>query len=265
MTFDFFNTSNLAFGQKISAVFKTLNNQAQQAEDNIETILYDLTYYKQYINRNYQSPVPTTPSMPVRTNELYKIIDEIPPVLELALVDGVLNIKVRFFSKNSNLITIAQGTTTNKTGYVFVTPSISYDKVEREIRVGSEAEPQRNEILLFRFRIDTQNKIHLLGDTQSFLKLYPQDASQYKSLSVGRSFNKDYYKADDYICVAVVTEGNSDAVATDIRLNGNEIIAGLANTHYGMAQHSIFYLKPGDYVSGNKAQMNSIFEIKYND
>ena len=67
MTFEFFNTSNLAFGSKLTSAFKTLDDMAQRSSNNINTLLSDLEFYEQYLDRNYRVPAPTTGTMAART------------------------------------------------------------------------------------------------------------------------------------------------------------------------------------------------------
>ena len=55
MSFDFFNTSYLAFGSKLYAAFVTLENLIMEAEDNLEQVKSDQAIYDEYLNKNYQS------------------------------------------------------------------------------------------------------------------------------------------------------------------------------------------------------------------
>ena len=75
MTFEFFNTSSLAFGSKLTAAFKQLNNTMTYSLENIDRVLSDLDYYQQYIEKNYRVPSPTRPQMAVRTNEIFSVIN----------------------------------------------------------------------------------------------------------------------------------------------------------------------------------------------
>ena len=49
MTFDFFNTSDLAFGGKLTSAFKQLFNKCKQAEDNIDSVLEKQAIYSDYL------------------------------------------------------------------------------------------------------------------------------------------------------------------------------------------------------------------------
>lgn len=77
MTFDFFNTSNLAFGGKLTTAFKQLFNQVEQAQDNIDSVLERQAIYSQYLFKNYIVGQPTNGSNPCRTNEILNLIKDI--------------------------------------------------------------------------------------------------------------------------------------------------------------------------------------------
>ena len=74
MTFDFFNTSDLAFGGKLTSAFKQLFNKCKQAEDNIDSVLEKQSIYSDYFFKNYIVGEPTNASNPCRTNEILNII-----------------------------------------------------------------------------------------------------------------------------------------------------------------------------------------------
>lgn len=59
MTFDFFNTSNLAFGSKLTKAFNQLDRLCNEAEENIAKFLNQQSIFRDYVHRNYQVPVPT--------------------------------------------------------------------------------------------------------------------------------------------------------------------------------------------------------------
>ena len=71
MTFDFFNTSDLAFGGKLTSAFKQLFNKCKQAEDNIDSVLEKQAIYSDYFFKNYIVGEPTNATQPCRTNEIF--------------------------------------------------------------------------------------------------------------------------------------------------------------------------------------------------
>lgn len=257
MTFEFFNTSRLAFGSKLTAAFKQLNNNMFYALQNMETVLNGLNFYEQYKNRNYRAPVPTRPEAVVRVNELYALIDEIVTLQELRVVDNTFKVKTTFFTKNINRITNAIGETTLKAGYAYVTPAPSNSRMTREIRFSETNNQRGGEILLFQFRIGTGNRIYLIGNLTTPLRLYPQDATQYKSISRGNWIGLPY-TAQDYECICVRGWRNN----FHIMVNGETIVKGVGGGAYDNINHAILYLKKGDVVSG---AAEFAFKINYND
>lgn len=256
MTFEFFNTSRLAFGSKLTAAFKQLNNNMYYALQNIQSILNDLDYYNQYNNRNYRAPVPTRPQMVARVNELFALIDDIVAVQNLKYENNLLNVKITFFTKSINRITQAVGTTSLKEGYAYVTLSPSNTRVVREIRFSSNNDQKASETLLFRFRINNSGRIFLIGNLTTFLGLYPQDATQYTSITKGVDISIPYI-AQDYECVCLAGYRNNFSVY----VNGEEIVKGIGGGAYDNYNHVVLYLKKGDVVSGN---IRFGFKINYN-
>ena len=53
MSFDYFNTSYLAFGQKLYSAFATLDSLAKEAKLNIDKIMTYQSLFDDYLNKNY--------------------------------------------------------------------------------------------------------------------------------------------------------------------------------------------------------------------
>lgn len=256
MSFDFFNTSALAFGAKLTAAFKTLNNNMGYAIDNLNKVLGDLDYYQQYLNKNYRVPVPTRAGMAARTNEIFALIDKTVNIKHLELENGLFTVEITFFTMNTSRITDAVGSTELKEGYAFVSPTISNSRTSRNIRFSENNSPEGNEILLFGFRIDSKNNIMLKGDLRTNLMLFPQDATQYTSLTKGSNVPNPY-TARDYECICCVGYENN----INVKVNNQTIISGSGSEHHPQRRHCIVYLKPNDVLSGTFEQA---FKINYN-
>ena len=258
MSFEFFNTSSLAFGSKLTAAFKQLENSLTYSLENVDNVLSTLEYYQQYIDRNYRVPVPTRPQMAVRTNEIYAVVDEVRKIkqLEYSTRDNKFKVNIVFYNSSTHKVTNAVGETTLKKGYAFVSPAPSNNRLTREIRFSSESSTQGSEILLFQYRIDSAGRIFLLGNLVESLNLYPQDATQYTSLS--KSGNLTFpYTAKDYECICVVGHRNN----FDAKVNGKSIIKGVGGASYTNINHAILYVKKGDVISGT---INFGFRVNYN-
>lgn len=256
MSFEFFNTSALAFGSKLTAAFKQLENSSIYAIDNLDRVLSDLDYYQQYIDKNYRVPVPTREGMAVRVNEIYAVIDEIAEIKKMEYSNNLLSVEVTFFNKTTNRITNAIGSTELKEGYAYVIPAPSNDRLTRNIRFSANDDKKASEILLFAFRVNSEGRIFLKGSLISPLKLYPQDATQYTSLSKGSNLTFPYTATEDE-CICVVGKRNN----FDLKINGTSEIYGVGGGVYDNINHTVIYLKKGDTVSGT---IDFGFKINYN-
>ena len=109
MTFDFFNTSDLAFGGKLTSAFKQLFNLLQQAEDNIDSVLEKQAIYSDYFFKNYIVGEPTNATQPCRTNEILNIIQQKQGAINVStqVVDAglMVTVKANLYDKVNNTVT----------------------------------------------------------------------------------------------------------------------------------------------------------------
>lgn len=162
MAYDFFNTSLLAFGKKLTAAFKSLNELKKAAADNVEQVLQDLRVFKQYGNKNYKVPTPYDGTRPCRTDEVYNLISQPFIFKQLEFVNNHLNITGIKFNKVTKRITIFTGSTTITQGSVYYNEAISnntngstlnfYDNNYTGVKVGQK---------LFTYRISGSTVIIL--------------------------------------------------------------------------------------------------------
>jgi len=266
MTFEFFNTSNLAFGSKLTSAFKTLDDMAQRSSNNIDILLSDLEFYEQYLDRNYRVPAPTTGTMAARTNELFNLLDEKVEIQEVDYSDGLFSFGCSWCDKNTKKITVASGTTSIKNGYAYVLPASSNTRMRRTIRFSDVADKANSEIQLFQYRINSNGNIFLIGNLIDSLDLFPQEFNQYKSLGKGSNISLPY-TAKDYECIAVRAYYHSngdDDVLKDLKVAVNgKIIMNARDTfpHHLGYRHCIVYLKPNDVLTGT---YGAAFKINYN-
>lgn len=255
MSFDFFNSSNLAWGNKLSAAFNSLNNLADTALDNLVQVASDLEYYSQFLNRNYACPKPYRADMPARSDEVFNFVKDIAPISTLLIMDGNFHISLTKYNDTTGKITNAYGWTKLTEGYAFVVPAASNNSPQREIRFSTSDKSEPNEILLFQFRIDyDKEEIYLVGDI-SELKVNPCDCTQYRSMSIGEDVMLPY-TAESYEVVCISTRYGERG---EITLNGQTILKD--NTSKNQ-EHAILYLKKGDKLNGTN--ISKTFKINYN-
>lgn len=266
MTFEFFNTSNLAFGSKLTSAFKTLDDMAQRSVNNVNVLLSDLEFYEQYLDRNYRVPAPTKGTMAARTNELFNLLDEKVEVQYVDYSDNLFSFACSWCDKNTKKITVASGTTNIKKGYAYVMPATTNVRMNRTIRFSDVADKKNNEIKLFQYRINSKGKVFLVGSVVETLDLFPQEFNQYTSLSRGSTITLPY-TASDYECIAIRayyhSHGDED-VLKDLKVvvNGN-VIMNAKDTfpHHNGYRHCIVYLKPNDRLTGT---YGVAFKVDYN-
>lgn len=251
MAFDFFNTSNLAFGSKITSAFNTLNDLADDAMANLDQVFEDQAYFDQFRNRNYQVPIPIRLESPCRTDELYTLVNDAVVIKQLTYAGGKLIVKINLFDKSSNRYTIASGETTLTEGYAYVPMSISNEDASKVINFSNKVESLQG-TLLFRYRIDYNGNINLIGDLSN-LMLNVKGYEQYKSLSAGIAVGLPY-TATEPECICFVGQQNN------MRLiyNDRDVVIGGGRDN---VRHAIIYLNKGDRISGSASL---VFKINYN-
>lgn len=252
MPFDFFNTSALAFGTKLTSAFTQLDNLRKNAQRNIDDILEAQDIFQEVIGRNYQVPAPVKPTSACRTNEIFAIIENKVYIRSLGIVNNVFKVDIEKLDSLTNRVTAASGETDLREGYVFVKLAISNEEMNKQIRFSKKNDKESSETLLFGFIIDEDDKVTLRND-YSYLELYPQDYTQYRTIEKGDNITLPYI-ATDYCCICVV--GNVNWI--EVKKNNKVILSGSGNR---AVRHAIIYLKPGDEVSGTYSKA---FRLKYN-
>lgn len=263
MTFDYFNSSHLAFGSKLTKAFNQLDKLYKEAENNLSDLFRIYEIYSQYINRNYRAPFPLRSDAPCRSDEIFDVIND-SNVLKKAYINdsGKFHVEVNIFKRISNRFTIASGTTSKKKGYAFVVPSVSNVNPNSTIKfVSSYDEGEGN--FLFQYRIGSDNSIYLIGNDVEYL--IPGDTNYLTGMSLGDTLLTDVttsktYKATDceaVLCIGYSAWGDdgqhndgsplSKKSCLDVRINSKQVafITGWQCKHY-----IVVYLKPGDVLSG---------------
>ena len=126
MTYDFFNTSNLAFGNNLTKAFLNLTKTTDDVYIKCQEIFDRWDAYQGYLNRNYAVPRPQDPDNPARSNEIYDLLKTEPFHIEtLKYENGRLQVVLHKFNVNTNRISKLTLSTTAKSGYVFYRESTS--------------------------------------------------------------------------------------------------------------------------------------------
>lgn len=276
MTFDYFNTSHLAFGSKISKAFTQLGRLLSEGEDNLEDLFAIYEFYQQYIDRNYPAPFPTRPDAPVRAKELYDLLNDGNTLRSIYLdSEGNLHAAVTLFKRISNRFTVAKGSTELKKGFAFCLDSISNKNYSRDIQFVENYNDGHGNFL-FEFRIDANGNLNIVGDTNKYF--IPSNFDHITSLEKGNTVledallsNKKSYTAQDYEAIVCIgysvwgtapygNDGGPDPYSSVLNVNING--TNVTEIHgYNLKQWTVVYLKPGEVLTGD---IKKAFRVKYN-
>lgn len=253
MSFDYFNTSYLAFGQKLYSAFATLDSLAKEAKLNIDKIMTYQSLFDDYLNKNYSVPIPQNPESPCRSDNFFDIIDDKPIYInKLTSTQGGIDVQLILVNRNNDRVTRLTGSTSLKEGYCYYkteAPSNSYP--DKEVEFTSD---KANVIgtLLFQFRVDKNNILNIVGST-SALYIRPNDLTSYSSVSWGERVanNNQEYTAQDYECLLIKGYYRNLKVV----LNNNIVMQGQGNW---VQRHCVLYVKKGDKITGNYQYINRI-------
>lgn len=158
MPFDFFNLSNLAFGNKLTLAFIQLQQKVKEASEYILSLIRNLSIYSQYLNRNYQlAGAPEKGTDGCRVNELYDIISEKVIVNDISYIGGELSLDCMIFNPTTGRITKLFGYTTLKEGYCYFNYSISNTDPARQASFFAD-DNNSHGVKLFKYSVNTSTK-----------------------------------------------------------------------------------------------------------
>lgn len=157
MPFDFFNLSNLAFGNKLTLAFTQLERLVKEDREHIDILIRDIRIYAKYLNRNYQIPAPLKGSDGCRVDELFSIISERVIVDNISYSIGELRLECIIFSPSTGIVTKLQGYTDLKEGYCYFNRASSNNSVSKPALFFSDKNTVHG-IELFKFKTDSKNK-----------------------------------------------------------------------------------------------------------
>lgn len=258
MTFDNFNPGRLGFGKKITSAFNSLDEMLLATQDRLKDITQNTEYYKRFKNNNYQAPKPNKPGMPVRTDEFLDVVDKSDIINNMTFDGTNFSVDVAIYNSNTRRVTRAKGNTTLKSGYAIAILSQSLTNLETTIRFSATDDAFGTERTLFKYRIGTNGKIHLV-QPEKYIGCYPFDDTQYTSISAGENLPNPY-TANDYECIMATVEHAPEDQWRNICVNGNEYFSH-TSPRGTREQHAILYLKPGDKVTGG---YKNAFRVDYN-
>lgn len=252
MSFDYFNTSHLAFGSKLTKAFRQLEKLCSSAEDNLGVLFSDLEIYNQFISRNYRVPNPAgREDAPVRSNEIFNVIGTQSFAIKELTFDGTtLTVKLNLFNGRTNRITVSEGETEIKEGFACVEEAISNSSMDKPITFVENLEDAKG-IILFKYRIDEANNINIdASDINSVLYSNIAGYDHITKVNLGSGVSSGYTASDYEVILVRGTNENSGNGKPKLEVKVNNTTHTYV-TGRDVRKYCIVYLKPKDKLTGS--------------
>jgi len=144
MTYQYFNSSLLAFGLNITNVFKSLGKKLDDAYVNLDRAKAILQYNNTFNGKNYMIPEPTSPGSPCRSAEIFSVLSLTPCLInEISYNEGIFKIDMILFNTSTNKLTHLTGqrdvsNINNPKGYACYQESTNVNTPNKSITFVSE-------------------------------------------------------------------------------------------------------------------------------
>ena len=246
MPFNYFNPSHLAFGSKLTRAFRQLESLTDDVENLIENYSDNLRFFFQYVNRNYRIPFPVSGDSPAQVDQLFDLINDEINIRELEFYDGKLHVAINYFNRGTNRFTIASGETELKTGYAYMKESISNSNPTQTITF-SETESNSSGILLFKYSVDSENRVNIANIDYTLLKFKAGGIKHIRSMRIGDEVTLPY-TASNYEAILVTGKLVHDGLSVSFSTDKGKVVEGGGST---IKMYGVAYLKPNEVLKGS--------------
>ena len=289
MSFDFFNTSYLAFGTKITKAFRSLATFLDDANKRLEYVQGQLAYLDQYINKNYRVSTPTSAGAPVRCKEMYDVLKNNPVAdlnIQLATTDDVIDgisVRCTIFSPSKYKITNLSGETHELAkGSVYANLSVRYGNFSGTLDfVSLEEEGETypddsiynlstSRVKLFSFEIVPDERKIILSQLNNYINLIPgaynRTYSNYQISDITDSITDIELPSRKFLLGVTPVFGNTSPTV-QVKFNGQSDYTAVFRCKSGDAggegqiRYVPLYLSKGDILRGGS--FDKIYEVKY--
>lgn len=212
MTFDYFNTSYLAFGDKLKKAFKSLGGLLDNGYKKADSLSIQLSFIGSYLNKNYQVTDPKSEEDPCNCETIYKLLRNNPisniNILPYSLTTDEseelkgIQVSLTFFHPTTDKLCTALGYSTKgmkeiKNGTCFLLPSVINNNFDGQLLFFDKNETiivSANAIKLFNFEYIPEENNILLSNISEYIELKP--GLYDRPYSTGRVVNvtNQYYK-----------------------------------------------------------------------
>lgn len=249
MTYDFFNTSHLAFGPKITSAFNSLGQLEAAATANLDILFKRLEYYTDISGKNYRVPQPSKETDPCRTAELFDLLDDkVMLIKEMSYKENLFTFRANYFLPTNKKITVMVGTQEMVAGdeYFVYCELATTNTATGKVCEFRKTTDNATGTLLFKVEINPDG-IPVMSELNPNIMIKPTDYfNHYEAIVNKETVGDGTYTATGYECWAFV--GNINA--GEVRVNGATIMRYRADSDI-QYNHTIVYLKPDDVVTGN--------------
>ena len=287
MTYEFFNTSYLAFGIKITRAFKSLAQLFDNANKNFQSITEQLSYIGKFIGRNYAVSTPDDPDKPCKCQMIYDVL-KINPISNLIVLpatddnDNIDGITLRFnaINPNTNKPTAFSGTIHEFRATVYARLSTrnnvfsgnlyydSLDSDEDDKNYNYSTDVKGNIIRLFTYEYNTDDGSLLLSNVNKSINITSTGYNRkYSTMSI-------VDKTSEYLnnpikgrkMLLVVTPITSGDVSVKVKYSGDSdatLVGQLIQSSGGHTGRFCFplYLNDGDTITDGTIE--KIYEVLY--
>lgn len=287
MSFDYFNTSYLAFGNKLKKAFTSLGGLLDNGYKKADSLSTQLSFIGNYLNKNYQVADPNSWDDPCNCKTIYKLLRNNPisniNILPYSIVtdepEGLKGIQVSliFFNPITDKLCSVLGFSTTDTkeitnGICFLLPSVINNNFNGQLLFFNKNENivvPANAIKLFDFEYIPEETNILLSNVSEYIELrsglYDRPYTTGRILDVTNKYYKTALPSRKMLLVKTI---NTDSdVTIKVTFKGNSSPTTVYSLHPsagGKWSNYILplYLNEGDIINSN-SKISKVYEVIY--
>lgn len=287
MTYDYFNTSYLAFGDKLKKAFKSLGSLLDNGYKKVDSLSTQLSFIGNYLDKNYQVTNPNSEDDPCNCDTIYKLLRNNPISNLIISPHGVtineseefkgIQVSLVFFNPITDKLCTANGYSTTstkeiKSGTCFLIPSVINNNFEGQILFFSKDETvivSANAIKLFDFDYITEEDNILLSNISEYIELKP--GLYDRAYSTGRIIDVTDKYYDNPLpsrkMLLVKTVNTSGDITITVTFKGDSSPTTMYSLHPntgGKWSNYVLplYLNEGDRIDSS-SKISKVYEVIY--
>lgn len=283
MPFDFFNISHLAFGNKITAAFKSLASKLDECNVHISTLSEMISAYNMFSGTNYLVPIPDSRLDAVQGNQIYNIL-KIKPYIVKELSFNEENCTITFkaivINPSTNKITKIEGTSPADLtkGFAHITLNSSNDKINTPKSIQFDSLDKYNNFvetsntqILFKYIIETGTpKRVTLSALNQYINLFPSNYDGHDNKYILSSISNEYTAQNYEIILGKLIWSGRNTPMTIRLFKSEEDTTGSIIRSFGPgnfaycsqpSQPLVVYIRPGEKIIADSGIQ--LWSLKY--